>query len=436
MVTGRAVFAVAALAAAALSCSSGGGPEPPDAAQPGELCAELTPDGAWSWPGDPRAISYEGAHSRTYVGWVDSRGSVRVASYDHDTDEIVVATLRPELDPDDHANPSLHVRDDGRLVAFYSAHSGDSLYYRISSRPEDVTAWSEEAVVPVNTPGVNGYTYPNPACLSAEGRVYLFWRGGDFHPCFATTEDWKSWSRVCPFVAGKGRRPYVKIACDGISTIHVAFTNGHPMEEAKNSLYYARYCGGALFRADGSRLADLGELPIDPDDADLVYDASSTGVSAWVWDVAADSLGHPAIVYAAFPEGTDHRYRYARWDSARWHDHEMTGAGGWFSNAHVPAGARLARARFLYYSGGVALDHRDPSIVYLSRPVDDTFEIERWTTADAGQTWKIEPITRGSSADNVRPVVPRNRVDTGPAVVWMHGDYIDFKDFSTSLRIR
>jgi hypothetical protein len=444
-------FIVALIALTALSCApdepsassaadapaeEAGAPvdRPLDVPVPAERYGRLAPDGAWSWPGDPRAVTYVGEHARTYVGWVDGRGSVLVAGYDHDTGELATSTLSPELDLDDHVNPSLIVRPDGRLVAFYSAHSGPRMFYRVASHPEDAASWGEERTVPVNTAGPNGYTYPNPVFLSGEDRLYLFWRGGDFHPCFATSEDWLNWSEVRSLIAGSGRRPYVKVASDNVSTIHVAFTDGHPMEEERNSLYYVRYRDGALFRADGARVAGVVELPIDPSDADLVYDANETGVSSWVWDVAADSRGRPAIVYAVFPEGTDHRYRYARWDGERWHDNEITPAGAWFSSAHVPAGARLARATFLYYSGGLALDHDDPSIVYLSRPVDGTFEIERWVTSDTGETWTSTAVTARSSANSVRPVVPRNGAEGGIEVIWMHGDYVDFKNYSTGLR--
>ena len=70
-------------------------------------------DGAWSWFGDPRAVTHDG---RTYVGWVDHEGDVKVSSYDHATGERVTAVLQARLNQDDHANPSLHVRPDGRLV--------------------------------------------------------------------------------------------------------------------------------------------------------------------------------------------------------------------------------------------------------------------------------------------------------------------------------
>ena len=144
---------------------------------------------AWSWFGDPRAVYHEGAHRRTYTGWVSRDGSVQVASFDHDTGQRTIATLKARLQIDDHNNPSILVRPDGRLLVFWSTHAGPTMWYRRSARPEDVSAWEPERVFPTNTPGSRGYTYPNPVQLSAEGnRVYLFWRGGNFNPSFSTLD--------------------------------------------------------------------------------------------------------------------------------------------------------------------------------------------------------------------------------------------------------
>ena len=41
---------------------------------------ELTSSGAWSWFGDPRSVYFDGAHRRTYTGWVSTSGSVQVAA--------------------------------------------------------------------------------------------------------------------------------------------------------------------------------------------------------------------------------------------------------------------------------------------------------------------------------------------------------------------
>jgi BNR repeat-containing family member len=98
-------------------------------------------DGAWSWFGDPRAVTHTGAHTRTYTGWVDRDGDIIVSSFDHATRERVTAVLAARLNRDDHANPSIQVRPDGRLVVFYSRHVGPAMHYRVSSRPEDVTSW-------------------------------------------------------------------------------------------------------------------------------------------------------------------------------------------------------------------------------------------------------------------------------------------------------
>ena len=89
-------------------------------------------DGAWSWFGDPRAVTHNG---RTYVGWVDLEGDIKVSSFDHATRERVTAVLAARLNRDDHANPSIHVRPDGRLVIFYSRHVGPAMHYRVSTRP-------------------------------------------------------------------------------------------------------------------------------------------------------------------------------------------------------------------------------------------------------------------------------------------------------------
>src|SRR5680860_677928 len=40
-------------------------------------------DGGWSWFQDPRAVTYTGDQTRTYVGWVTPAGDVTVGSYDH-----------------------------------------------------------------------------------------------------------------------------------------------------------------------------------------------------------------------------------------------------------------------------------------------------------------------------------------------------------------
>jgi PKD repeat protein len=388
-------------------------------AAPAQAAQPLLGDGAWSWFGDPRAVTHDG---RTYVGWVDREGDVKVSSYDHATGERVTAVLQARLDQDDHANPSLHVRPDGRLVVFYSRHNGPAMHYRVSSQPEDVSAWEPPRTVPTNTPGIRGYTYPNPMRLADESATYLFWRGGNYNPTFSVQQDGETaWSAARNLIAVPGERPYAKYHSNGADTVHVAFTNAHPMEHGNVNLYYARVRGGTIERANGTAIGSLA-APIAPSAADLVYDGAE---QAWVHDVAADSAGRPVIVLASFPSAGDHRYRYARWTGSAWQVHEMVAAGG---SIRGDGGSP-------YYSGGLTLDHEDPSRVYLSRRVGPTWEVETWTTPDGGASWTSQAVTSGSAVKNVRPVSPRGMAPFGGdlGVVWMRGAYDSYVTYQTSI---
>ena len=378
-------------------------------------------DGAWSWFGDPRAVTYTGAHTRTYVGWVDLEGDIKVSSYDHVTGDRTTAVLQARLNKDDHANPSIQVRPDGRLVVYYSRHVGPSMHYRVSVNPEDVTSWEAPQTVPTNTPGIRGYTYPNPIRLEAEHRTYLFWRGGNYNPTFSIQNDGQTtWSPARTLITMPGERPYVKYDSSGGDTIHVAYTNAHPTEFGDVNIYYARVRGGRIERAGGAQIGSLDD-PIAPAEGDLVYDGVE---QAWVHDVAADGSGRPVIVFASFPSATDHRYRYARWTGSSWDVHQITPAGGTFrEDGGSP-----------YYSGGLTLDHEDPSRVYLSRQTGPgTWQVETWTTPDGGASWSSQVVA--SSGKNVRPVSPRGMSAAGGemSVVWMNGGYPSYVAYDTAI---
>src|SRR5215211_3210150 len=378
-------------------------------------------DGAWSWFGDPRAVTSGG---RTYVGWVDLEGDIKVSSYDHATAERVTAVLAARLNRDDHANPSILVRPDGRLVVFYSRHVGPAMYYRVSAQPGDVTSWEPPQTIPVNVPGNRGYTYPNPIRLAAEGKTYLFWRGGNFNPAFSTQADGSStWSPARNLILMPGERPYTKYAESGGDTIHVAYTNAHPNEYPSVNIYYARIHAGKIERANGQQIGSLDGPPIAPDAGDVVFDETEP---SWVHDVAAEpGTGRPVIVFASFPSASDHRYHYARWTGSAWEVHEITPAGGSITEDGSSP----------YYSGGLTLDHEDPSRVYLSRQVGAGWQVEVWTTPDGGAHWSPEVVSAGAPDKNVRPISPRGMTafDDDLNVVWMRGSYPNYRGYATSI---
>jgi len=404
-------------------------------AAPGESYQNFADDGAWCWFADPRVVYHKGS---IYGGWVDSNGSVWISKMNLETSEKQQVKLHDKFNKDDHANPALLVLPDERIMVFYSAHGGAEqvgMRYRISQFSNNISVWSDEFVIKTNTGGPRGFCYPNPVLLSNEGnRIYLFWRGGNFKPTFSYTDNLHGWAKAQTLIQTKESnrvRPYLKVCSDGKDRIHFAFTNGHPLVEPTNSIYYVSYEKEAFFRADGSIVKDFENLPVRHNEVDLVYDGTKNNVRAWIWDIAVTEQDRPVIVYSRLPKRTEHFYYYACWNGEKWIDSKICAAGKWFPE--TPAGKD---EREVHYSGGVVLDHSEPNIVYLSRQINGVFEIEKWITKNNGKKWRSIPVTANSKHNNVRPFVIRNHEKKRPHVTWMNNKkYIHYTDFNSAIKM-
>lgn len=375
--------------------------------------------GSWCWFQDPRAVYLDG---RTYAGWVDDAGYVVIARIGSGTLERVrIARLGTRVYHDDHDAPALLVQPDGRVTAFYSAHSGPHMFARTTLEPRAIGTWGPQEALPPNPGGGGSFTYPNPAYLSSEGRTYLFYRGGG-EPTFTTRDANGAWSPARLLIDEPGAVPYLKVASNGRDTIYFAFTDGHPRNFV-TSIYFAEYRQGVLSRADGSPIAPIGSAPIRPQQAERVFQASAAGGRAWVDDVAVGPRGEPVVLYTTFPFTARAReYHYAAWDGRRWQVHDLGPGGSTITG--------VAAERF--YSGGIDLDHNDPSVVYASVGSFGHHRIERLSTPDGGRTWRRRWISAGS-ADGVRPVVPRGLPPGREQVLWMSGHYGRWQDPGTSI---
>ena len=392
----------------------------------------FTEDGAWCWFQDPRAVYIEGQYKRTYAGWMTHDGQLQVGAYNHQNGSTEFVTLKENWDVDDHNTNSFLVLPDNRLATFYARHNKEGLFVRTTANPEDIQSWNEEAIVS----DAQRITYNHPVHLEDEGRFFVFWRGPSWKPTLAMSTDLTSWSESQILLQAEGReaddiRPYLKVVSDDRSTIHFAFTDGHPRNELTNSIYYLVYRDGAFYSAAGIEVGTLDSLPISITPDLLVYDAGQTDVRAWVWDIALDSEGRPIIAYTRLPDEIDHRYHYARWTGETWTDAEITPGGPWF-----PQTQPGAEEREVHYSGGIAIHQANPSIVYISRQVNGQFEIEKYETSDEGLTWAGTPITENSEHLNVRPVVPRGYHGEADHLLWMAGEYVHYTDYRTGIRMK
>lgn len=398
----------------------------------------ITRDGAWCWFSDPRAIYVD---DKMFGGFVDKEGSIWAFCYDPSTCQSKQYKLFNKLDYDDHANPSIMALSDQRLVLFFSAHGGTKnspIYYAVSKYPSDISSWEEVQEINPEMEGSLGVCYTNPVMLSDENnRVYLFFRGRDFKPTCIYTDDLKTWSQPINLVRndpgyGQGGRPYTKITTNHKDKIFFAFTDAHPRDRATNSIYFMMYKNGKICKADGTVVSEtLGS--IIPSQVDKVYDATRTFDKAWIWDIAFDESEKPILVYARFSDRDNkHSYWYARWNGIKWENHKITDAGQWFQRTEY---VKEKPEYECNYSGGVYLDHENSNILYTSRPINDRFEIEKWTFTGGKQKWITEAITYQSEKDNVRPFVVRNHRGSQPSVLWMYNyKYPGFKAYDCAIR--
>jgi hypothetical protein len=410
----------------------------------------LSEDGGWCWFESPRAIlrGDQLVVGSVASGWKDParKGDIEVIVYDFRTQQLNTFELHDRLELDDHDSPALLVRPDKKLLAMYAKHNVENHFYYRVSESDSPLAWKPELTF-VPSPSTQ-LTYSNIFLLAAENdRVYDFYRGLDnsFKPSYAYSDDngdtWKSGNIVINVPATLKHRPYVRYAFNGTDTVHLVYTEGHP-RDYDNNLWHIYYKGGTIYSSAGAPIHPLSQGLTSPDEGTQIFRADPDHV-AWSSDVVLDQQGRPYVTYsvqvgsAGLPVGQggdDIRYRYARWDGAKWNDFALA-----FAGTRLFAGEDD-------YSGLATLDPFDPSIVYISTnadPVTGTplvsasdkkrhWELFRGASADGGATWTWKPITHDSTADNLRPIAPPGGGGQR-ALLWLRGSFPSFTGYQQSV---
>jgi len=378
--------------------------------------------GAWSYFGDPRAIAHDG---HTFTGWISTTGNVWVAHIRPDG-SFTKKVIYKGLGVDDHNNPSLVFRPDGRIAVFFSPHSGrvlpppslrpSRMRYRISKHPFSIDGFQPVRLVKTNVPGGLGFTYPNP--IQQRGKLWLFWRGGGWNPTFSYTRNGRDWVPARELLVSRDpERPYSKYVGDGKTNIHGIFTEGHA-NSVHNSLYYLRYENMGFFGANGRRLGSLRNVPLPISKLERIYKFTAAKGSAWPHDIALTDRGRPRIVYTRRVGNRD-TFFYAYNNGERWISRAIIAAGPGFPS---------------FTSGGATLDHEDPRIVYLSRRTGAFHQVEAWFTPDEGRTWRSRRLTDEAAHYCIRPVTPRG-LKNANLVLFSRGDRSTkgFTDFRTRI---
>jgi len=428
----------------------------------------LQRNGGWCWFQDERVLVTGGQLVFGTIPGCDrdgaAAGDVIVTARDLRTGRTMSATLHARFQADDHNVPALLALPDGRLLATYQSHGQtkgfvgpDLMRWRRTVRPHDLSEWTPERTLPVGA----SVSYSNLFRLPAEGgRILNFHRGAGFNPNYLVSTDdgatftyggrllfWPRRPENDPRYTGlSGGRPYLKYAQHGDDTIHFVATEDHP-SSYDNSLYHAFLRGGRIHHSDGRVIGPLSrstETAIQPTDLTCVFRGDVDHV-AWMCDLHVDAAGHPRIVFSVqrggaagrgkrqnAADGMDLRYYHARWDGAEWQVNEIARAG-----SRLYAGEDD-------YAGLAAIDPQHPDTIFISTNADPVtgaplistadgrrhWEIFRGDTRDHGRSFAWTPITRDSTADNLRPIVPIWPEAKGRRIVlWLRGTYRKYTDY-------
>lgn len=403
------------------------------------------PNGGWCWYQDDRAIVDEHFPdgplllvSSVSAGESPESGDIDLLWRNLGTGEQGHFELDDQLEQDDHNVAALYVRPDGRYLAMWSRHGGDSFTrWRISSSPHDPTSWEPIQKLDNGAGATYNNVYFLPGDNDGEGRLYNFTRARNFDPNVQVSYNHgSSWQLAGKLLTegGGGDRPYVRYASDG-KRIHLITTDRHPRNYA-NNIYHGYVQNGVLYDSDG-RVID--ETVFDPQG---VAPAALTTVfqngteyggvvmnRAWTVDLELDAAGNPVCIFSARVEDNneDHRFFYARHDGDKWHVVELAHAGGYLYRREDD------------YTGLVAINPVDTNVVFMSSDIDPRtgdrtrkYEIYRGATSDAGATWQWKAITENSTMDNLRPLVPqRNSEET--VVLWLRGEFRTYTDYDTKV---
>lgn len=287
-------------------------------------------------------------------------------------------------------------------------------------------------------PKADRVTYMNLFHLDEEKKLYNFYRGIEFNPCFITSKDQGvTWEEPTHFIASEldGRhRPYVRYVGDGHNTIHLSFTDGHPRKFG-NSIYYAAFRDGKFYKADGTFIKDLAvNGPLRPSEAERVFKGSglegtrgdlSAPESAWTSSITLGNDGSIHMGYSLYLSNTDHRYRMISWNGQIWVDREVAYAG------------KCLYDRESSYTGLITIDPQDSEFVVISTDVHpgtgkelgSQHEIYKAKVGmeDDIHSIKWEPVTANSTVRNIRPVIVRG--NGYRVIAWLRGTFNTYTDY-------
>lgn len=363
---------------------------------------EIFSNGTQTMGSSPLSVIYDGA---IYVGWLTPAGTVGVSKIDLATNTKTQFSLKTGFENNSHNNATVFVLPDGRIFCAWSKHNETPglIHYRISTNPGNISAFSAEQTISVNTEN----SYNHVFGLSSNGKTYVMYRGGDWTMKVRASTDLSTWDAERTFISNPPQRPYPSVCSNGVDRVDFVFTSGNA-GETQCSLYhgYMQIVGGVekFYKSDGTEAT----RPLTPANTTLIYDGSVN--SGWSWGIKRDLNGYPRVLFTKYiAVGTDHRHMFSRWNGAAWTTPvEITPTGGYLY-ASQP-----------HSDGQSCFDSNDLSRVYLSKKTTGKKILEEWRTSDNGLTWAFHAALSDGVLDAFTPSSPVGH-NGKMRVVWNDG---------------
>lgn len=444
--------------------------------------ALISHNGGWCWFQDERAL-VDAATGTLLLGAVASTGGADGERRGGDVNLHVVdldrlgepgsartVVLHEGLESDDHDNPALWRRADGRWVAVYSRHKSDDLTRWRVSETADPTVWGEERALDWTTlfespeqmrtlGGGRGVTYQNVHRL--DGVLHCFVRAINDDPCYLVSHDdgetWEFGGRLLTRAKVGYVNGYARYASGthlgAEDRIDLVITEHHPRDYA-TSIWHGYLAGGRLHRADGTAVGELGRglaqtAPRAEDLTCVLASGSTWGgatmTHAWTTDLRRFADGTLVALMTARADDTlgtdtsrretapiDHRFLWAVLRS---------GESEWQVRHLAHAGPQLL-AHEEDYTGLGTIDPSDPDSLWISTVVDprdgtalSVHEIFHGRTRDAGSSWTWTPVTEHSTVSNFRPIAvpgdPEREV-----LAWYRGEMRSSQNYDAEVLVR
>jgi hypothetical protein len=409
----------------------------------------VTNDGVWTWFNDERAAF---KNDKLYTSYVKKDGTTGLSVNNIKTGATIgtETILSTWTQKDDHNNAAILLREDGKIMTFFSPHIREKKnYYRTSlvDEPTKQSDWSAQvAQTTTNDSDNKGATYNNAFQLSAEGnKIYNFMRTNNFNPNWkeydASGTPLRNGTDLILFKNGNGdTRPYVKYTSNSTDRIDFFFTDGHP-RVADNSLYHCYYktnndgTQGKIYQSNGTEIATLQSVidgvPVQVALVNKIYDFGSDGTTAraWTHSINYDLSGNPVVTYSKQLNINEITYHYANWTGTEWNNNLVSDAGkGLYAGEDD-------------YTGIITTNPYNTNEIFVStnkNPIteieDNRYEIYSAITDDGGTTWNWTEVTKDSDQDNLRPFVPKGITNADDRVVlWFHGDYVSYSNYTTRI---